>query len=454
MQDPTAATADHAAEIWLHHYGYPASLDDVRALADRFNLAHPDHPVRIVGLDYRELPAAVARAAEQGCPPAVAQYFYTSSQTALDMRDSAGQPLFTSVERAVGGRAHILGERVTLHDLVPAVRDYYTHGGELYSLPTHASTMLLYANTTLLEKAGVDEIPRSWDEVGAACRALAESGVPHGITWPNHGWIFQQAVAAQGGLLADADNGRSGRARRVDLSSAPMLAFVDWWQRLHHDGHYLYTGIIGDQSTAAEVWQANYEAFAQQQAAMVCSSSVEAERMVQAGRDGGFTVEAARMPHNAAAVYAGNVIGGDSLWLAAGLDSQRQDAALAFMQSLNEPRQAAERHQTGHYIPITGEALQLLDHEGWFTGRRHRRVAVEQMAAGDGSAASRGALLGPFDEIQVRMAQAMHDVLTGAAPAADRFAQATAAAQRLLDEYDEHCAGDGTARSPKHLSVG
>ncbi len=450
---------DGVIEVWLHHYGFPESLDGMRELAEAFHRAHPGHRVQIRGFDYRELPAAVARAAEQGAAPAVAQYFYTGAQVALDMRTASGAPLFASVEAEIAGRTEILGEPVVVPDLLPAVRDYYTLDGDLVAMPMSGSSTVLYSNMAMLGAAGIARPPQTWDELVLACKALARNGSSpaHGITWPNHGWIFQQAVASQGGLLAELDNGRGGRARRVDLVSPQLMDFVRWWRQLHQEGHYLYTGTQGDDTNAMQVWEDNYAAFAAGRVAFVQSSSVEAERMVGAGAAAGFAVRASRIPYNAAVPFAGNIIGGDALWLRAGLDPATRDTALAFMQYLHSPALAAERHKTGHYLPSTLSAVGLLDRQGWFADHPHRRVAVDQLALGDRSAAARGAVLGGFAEIQILMVRAMHDVLTAGADPLARFTEAGEQAHRLLDDYHAGCGAAASARasrSPVHLLVG
>ncbi|MCW2877885.1 MAG: ugpB [Sphaerisporangium sp.] len=445
-------------DVWLNDYPVvPLFLRETKELAGRFSRAHPRYQVNVEGRDHLILPREVALAAQRGEAPAIVQSFYTSTQLARDMLAKDGTPLFTSIEKAIGGREEILGEPVLLDDIVQAARDYYTIDGEFTAMPPLTSTTLLYANTTLLDAAGVTEIPRTWDEIESACKAVArlKDGPSHGITWPNHGWIFQQSVAQQGGLLADHDNGRSGRAVAIDLASGPMTGFVQWWHRLHQDGHYLYTGVrsAGDETYAA--WEANYRAFAEQRVAFVLSTSVEAERMVQAGHDGGFAVQVSTMPRNGEVPYAGNLIGGDSLWLAGGLDETTRDGALAFLQFMINPSNAAERHKTSGFIPITGAAIALLESEGWFEDNPHHRVAVDQLALGDGSPAARGALLGDFVGIQDVMTQAMHDVLVSGADPAARLVQATAEAQELLDDYNAHCLGKGPGpRGPNRFRVG
>ncbi|MEH1102300.1 extracellular solute-binding protein [Micromonospora sp. CPCC 205561] len=425
--------------MWMPHYPVmPWFMRRVRETATAFEAAHPDYRIQVEGYDWLELPNAVHRAAATDTAPAIAQYFYTSTQEAYDTRRADGAPQFTSVERAIAGRTEILGEPVVLADLLPAARDYYVYDGAVAAMPPLTSTTLLYANTTLLAAAGITEVPRTWHEIEVACKAVAglPGGPAHAITWPNHGWLFQQSVAQQGGLLADHDNGRAGRARTVDLASDEMMAYVRWWQRLHRDGHYLYQ--YGENGAD---WAANYQAFAERRVAFVLSTSVEATRMVQAGRQGGFEVRACRMPYNGEVPYAGNVIGGDALWLSDGLDPVTRDGALAFIQFLSSPANAAARHRETNFVPVTRGAVELLDEQGWFAENPHHWTAVEQLAANDGTPAGRGALLGDFAGIQTVMTRAMHDVLAGGAPADARFRQATGEAQRLLDDYDDYCRG-------------
>ncbi|GIH67790.1 extracellular solute-binding protein [Sphaerimonospora thailandensis] len=435
-------------DVWLAEHPFASFLDPMRKAAEEFGRAHPGHRVRIRAVDFREMPGEVARAAERGEPPAVAEYYATAARIALDTRARDGRPLFTSIEAAIGGRADILGEPVAIDRIEAAARGHYAYGGELVSVPVTATTALLFANATMLREAGVPRVPETWHEVEAACRAIAR--LPHGpsaaITWPDHGWLFQQAVASQGGLLADHDNGRSGRASTVDLSSAQMAAYVEWWRRLHRDGHYLYTGTRGD-------WGAAFDAFATGRVAFTVGSSIIAGAAVRAGREAGFDVEVARLPRNGDVPYAGNLVSGQSFWLADGLDEATRDGALAFIQFLLRPEVAAAWHKSAGFIPITVDSFDLLAKAGWFDEHPWLRVATDQLRAADGSPAALGALLGDFAGIQDVMTQAMEDVLVRAADPAGRFTRATADAQRLLDEYNADCRGPAP-RTPRRLEVG
>jgi sn-glycerol 3-phosphate transport system substrate-binding protein len=433
--------------VWLSEYPFPGFLDPMKEAARTFGVAHPEYEINIQGRDFRTMPTHVARGIAKGDIPDLVEFFYTSTQLALDLRGPDGEAMLTPIGPAIGGRTEILGEPVLVDDVIPAARDFFTGEEGRLAMPPTASTVLLYANTTLLEQAGVAEVPRTWTEVEAACRSVARlaGGPAHRIAWPNHMWMFLQAMAQQGGLLVDHDNGRSGRAEKIDLVSDAMVAFVTWWQRLHRDGHFFYSGEQAD-------WTSCFTAFTDQDVAFIFSSSVDASRLIRQGKEAGFTVRAAPMPYNDEVTYAGNMIGGDGMWLAAGLDPVRRDGALAFMQHVIKPDHAVEWHKFNGRLPITRTSVRLLEEEGWFEERPERRVASDQLEASSGLPGVLGPIFGEFAAIQKEITSAMHDVLAEGAEPVARLTQANTEAQQLLDAYNAHCAGP-PRRSPSDLKV-
>jgi len=417
-------------EAWLADLTFPNYMDRLNDLARRFEQAHPDYEIRIRGLNFPEMAETVARAAKTGQQPAIAEYYYTWTPNALDVVDGAGRPVFTSVEKAVAGRREILGEPVVVDDVIPALRNLYTCRGDMASLPTVGTSFHLFTNVTLLRAAGIEEIPQTWQDLRVACeRTVAvPGGPPHGIVWANNGINFQHAMAVQGGQIADNGNGRLDRAERVDLTTKEMMAWVEFWRKLHEDGLYHYTGELAD-------WTGTLALFTNQQTAFRLSSSNDILASAQAAKESGFELAVTRFPYNAEVPYQGNVAAGTSLWLADGLDKATEDGALAFMQFLNSPRNAANRHQRHSFIPVTQSSFDLLEREGWFAEHPYHRAPNDQLAMSVGNPSSVGALLGDYFTIQEVMCEAMHDVLVHGADSLERFTQATAQAQELLDRY-------------------
>ncbi|CRK59441.1 Glycerol-3-phosphate ABC transporter, periplasmic glycerol-3-phosphate-binding protein (TC 3.A.1.1.3) [Alloactinosynnema sp. L-07] len=435
-----AQAGDVVIECWFSTYPFPGFLEPLEKLAEEFTTAHPGVRVVVRGHSYEELPRIVAEAALRGRAPAIATYYSGASPVARDTLTAEGRPLFGSVERAIDGRAEILGEEVVSDDILAAPKGFYTIGGELVATPFTLTTKLMFSNTELLAAAGVAEVPRTWAEVEQASTALAEH-VGHSIAWPVDGKFLQHAMAQQAAPVADQDNGRSGRARELYLAGADMLAFVDWWQRLHANGHYLHTG-------KQEDWEGTFGALIGRQVAMRFSSSFDGRYMVRAGAEAGFEVAVTPAPYNDDRPYAGNWIGGDAFWLADNLDPTTRDGALAFIQFLSAPRNVAAWHRGTGSTPFTRGAVRLLEDEGWFDAHPHHRVPADQLdrpATGPGGHA---ALIGDYHGIQLILMDAVQDILDHGIDPTDRFATAQRDAQALLDAYNRDAQTPGP--KPEH----
>jgi sn-glycerol 3-phosphate transport system substrate-binding protein len=420
-------------DVWLTDHPIPDFNAPVKEAAETFGRAHPEFRIRIREINYRELPRAVAEAVEQGTTPDIAEYYFPATQVALDTRAADGSPLFVPIERLLGDRTKILGEPVVVDDILPVVRDYYSRGGELVSMPTMVSTTILFGNKGILERAGVDRLPSTWRELTAACAAVAAlpDGPAHAVAWPNHGWLAQMELAAQGGELGNSGNGRTGRSTRVTLDSPGLLAYARWWRELHERGHYRYTGEPRDFFGAME-------AFTNQEIAFVITSSATGPYLTHLAAEAGFELVMGGVPHNEEVPYAGRSLGGQSMFVAAGLPKEKEDAALAFTQHLLNPDHAVRRLHAGS-LPVMRPAWEQVVADGWADREPGFRVAAEQVLSSDRTPAATGALVGDINGINEELTSAMHDVLVSGAEPAARFRVATERAQERLDRYNEAC---------------
>ena len=132
----------------------------------------------------------------------------------------------------------------------------------------------------------------------------------------------------------------------------------------------------------------------------------------------------------------GNLIGGATLWMLDGMDTAEQDGALAFMNFFSNPANAAAWHKLTGYVPITQDAVDLLESEGWYNESPNSKVASDQLAAAQNTPASLGALLGNFVSIRDVITLAIEDILVNDLDVATRLAQANEEANKSLTEYE------------------
>ena len=408
-------------------------LDWTREVAAEFNSLIDGYEIVVEGYpDYESLFDATLLAVDAGTPPAIVQYFEAATTDAQDAVDSSGKPIFTSVEQAIGGRSEILGQSVILDDVVDSAKNYYTLDGEFKSMPWNTSSAIMFVNRTMLDAAGIEGTPTTWDEVESFCADFLASDVATDscITWPNHSWFIEQSVAQQGADLVNNSNGRSERATEVIVDSDAMVDYISWWSGLNNDGTYVYTGTQRD-------WGGTYDLFAAQGVPFLIYSSSDTTLLTDEGKNGGFEVEAAFMPRNGDRTSdGGNIIGGATLWLVDDLSDEETDVALAFLNFLNNAENAAEWHRVTGYIPITNASIDLLEAEGWFDANPNSRVANEQLAAAPASSATAGALMGNFVSIRNVITEAVEDILVNDQDVQARLAVAQEESQRLLDEYN------------------
>lgn len=430
---PVAAQDDERIDIpvWIAFTDY--RLDWARDRAAEFNELFPQYNVTIEGYaNYEVLFPAANLAFEQGSQPAIVQYLEAGTQDARDANFN-GVPFFKPIEEAFAGRTEINGLPVDLTNVVAPVRNYYVLDGEFTSMPWNTSSAIMFVNMDMLDAAGVG-VPETWADVEAVCEAvLALDDAPaHCITWPNHGWFFEQWVAQQNGEFVNNGNGRDARATEVYIASEAGIAFVEWMKSLQDMGYYIYTGVQRD-------WGGTYNTFIGQDVAILVYSSSDTTPLTNDGRDAGINVVAAPMPYNGEVGYTGNLIGGASLWLTNGLSPEAEDGALTFLLYLINAENDADWHRVTGYIAVTEAGLDLLESEGWFDENPNSIVASMQLANSADTVATRGAIVGGFLAIRDQVTGAIEDILvnnlSGDALVA-RLVEAEERANEILFEYN------------------
>jgi sn-glycerol 3-phosphate transport system substrate-binding protein len=355
-----ALAQDKPAEVaaWIAWTG--DRLDWWNQKAEIFNAKFPQYHVTVQGnLTYEGLDKTIKLAAEQGTLPAIVHYNEVST---LIARDSGN---FKSIADALGDRTEVNGVPTNFDDFIQPVKAYYTLDGKFTSMPFNTSSALLFSNMTMLKAAGVDAPPATWADVEAACaKIMAMSNKPEQcLSFVNHGWFFEQWLAQQNALIANNDNGRSGRATEVVFNSEAGVAIANWLKKMYGDGYLYYSG-----KRDGDAWQPADDAFLATKAAMLLESSSDTAFYTDTGKKNGFDVAASRLPYNqdAPGGWTGNIIGGGSMWLVNGLTKEQEDGALTFLLWLTNTDNMAEWHQITGYFPIRQSSIDLLTTDKWW----------------------------------------------------------------------------------------
>jgi sn-glycerol 3-phosphate transport system substrate-binding protein len=378
-------------------------LDWAKEKAAAFNEAFPQYNVIVEGYPtYEDLFTATNLAAEQNSLPAIVQYFEAAT---TDARDSG---LYTSIADALGDRTEVNGIAANFDDIIGPVAAYYTLDGKFTSMPWNTSSAIMFSNKNILDAAGIETVPATWQDIEAACETImAMDGAPeYCFTFPNHGWFFEQWLASQNGVFGNNDNGRSARATEVAFNSPEGVNILNWLDDMQAKGYLYYSGAQGGDS-----WASVDQVFLSGQAAMAAYSSSDTSIYTDTGAENGFEVVASNLPYNADTGWTGNVIGGASLWLTAGLPEAEQDGALTFLLWFTNTENAADWAKFTGYIPIRLSSIELLDSEGFFETNPNHLIAPNQLADSQLTPATAGVLIGGLPAIRNVVTQAIDTVL-------------------------------------------
>ncbi|MAS36510.1 MAG: ABC transporter substrate-binding protein [Anaerolineaceae bacterium] len=423
-----SCTADSPCDIrtWIAFTDF--RLDWAKERAAEFTEMNPQFNVVISEYtDYEPLLDAYTLAQEQGNPPEIIQLFEVGTQFAIDSN------WFKPVSEIINGREEVLGQPVGFDDIIPVVSSYYTIGGDWSSVAWNTSTPILYGNMTLLAEAGIDTLPTTWQEMEAVCeqlQPLVDAGTIAGcVTWPNHGWFFEQWLAQQNELLVNNGNGRDDRPTEVNLTSDSALNIVQWHQDMYDSGYYVYSGVQRD-------WTGTVQSFSSQQVPLIMTSSASAGGIVSSAEETGFEVKTGTMVYDDEIGWTGNILGGATMWITDGLDAEIEEGALAFLLFFSNTENSADWHKVSGYVPVRNSSVELLQSEGWYDENPNFLTASIQLGESQVTPATQGAVFGTFVETRDIITQAIEDAMLLGGDVSEIMSAAQTEATTLLEEYN------------------
>lgn len=227
------------------------------------------------------IPSTIASVQTQllaGNPPDVAQITFDAKNYAIQSvgAQNLSQLFGTSAVQAQFGGTYPYHDRAkTLGDL----------NGSTYGLPYVFSTPVLWYNATLLQKAGVpaDADLSTWDGVEAAAKKVtAYLGKPGlVVACPIYGgnWCMQGIIRSNGGRVLSQDG------TTLQFGQTEAIGAVQRMRELYDAGVLLNTDATS-----------TYDSFAKQNTALMLQTSAVQGMLMQAAKQGGWTLKTAPMP--------------------------------------------------------------------------------------------------------------------------------------------------------------
>ena len=188
----TSAQAEDKVTI---EFAYPYShLFDVtyEKILPKFNEQHPNIEVKIRATyeSYEDGTNSVLREAVSGNLPDVTMQGLNRQAILVE------KGIAKSLEPFIAQEADFAKDGY--HE---AMLKLSTFGGGVYGLPFSVSLPVGYYNMDLLKKAGITEMPKTWDEVVSYCETMRAAGVENPMFWGwniTGNWFLQALMWSQG----------------------------------------------------------------------------------------------------------------------------------------------------------------------------------------------------------------------------------------------------------------
>ncbi len=394
---PVDATA---AVFWDRQTTESAAL--LRALAEEFNQQWPGLPVKVERSgSYADIFRKVTAGIRAGQLPAMAVSYESMTTEYIPMGAVAAlDALIADPELGIS--------EDKLADYYPMMLEtnrFDEHGGKYYSFPFAKSLLMLYYNKAVLDAAGIECPPETWDDFIAQCRIIkAETG------------HYAHAVSADCSTLNGIIFSMGGdivRGRETLYDSPEALAAFRLYETLHREAlaYLIPPGSYDDNMALAK----DDIAFALRSSAGLSDMLL----LMEGDRDRwGIT----RIPQNNPDTPA-TVLYGPNVCIFNTTQEQKQ-AAWAFVRHFTTPEKQVRWSLETGYLPVRRSALEHPDMHAFWEEWPYNRAAYDCLPIARPEPNIAG-----WQEVRDLAARTITEVMTG-------MRSAESAAQHLKESAD------------------
>jgi len=383
-------------EIVFWHSFVASTIPALNELISKFEAAHPN-----IKLTAQYIPTGDAliqkliTAVQSGTAPDI------SWLHADYMEDLVDADAIYEMNHFIKGADGISDEE--LHKIYPALLQYSSWKGVLYSLPMEATDLALIYNKDMFREAGLDpeRPPQTWEELKeySAKLTLDKNNDGNferiGFFIPNYPaagplgnwmvWQFLPYIWQAGGYVIAEDQSK------VTFNEEPGVKALTLWKELY-------------QSQKLNMFTNDYDiAFASQRLAMAMDGPWNLPRYEEIVKD--FDYGFAFLPSGPE--KRATVVGGE--YLAIFKQSKNPDAAWKFLKWMISPEAQAEWSILSKYLPIRKDVVEIPKYKKYLEEHPHFKVFFEQM---DYAQAQRPIDFGGL-QIARHIAQALEESMLG-----------------------------------------
>ncbi|GAA0905129.1 extracellular solute-binding protein [Streptomyces thermoalcalitolerans] len=208
----------------------------------------------------------------------------------------------------------------------PSLIKQAQYEGKTYGVPFVTDTLALVYNKALFKKAGITEVPRTWDELKSAAARIKDKTGADGY------WGSTQAYYAQTFLYGEGTDTVDAEAKKITMNSAAAKKAYGTWLSMF-DGKGLHKA-----DTTADAYAHIQDAFVNGKVAAIIQGPWEITNFYKgsAFKDKS-NLGIAPVPGGSSG-KAGAPTGGHNLSVYAGSSKEKQEAALKFVRFMTSAK--------------------------------------------------------------------------------------------------------------------
>ncbi|MEO9274363.1 sn-glycerol-3-phosphate ABC transporter substrate-binding protein UgpB [Marinomonas sp. 5E14-1] len=415
-----AGSVSAATEVeWWHAMG-GANGEKVNEIAQGFNDSQDAYHVKPVYKgNYTETMTSAIAAFRAKQQPAIVQVFEVGTASMMSAK-GAIYPVHQLMRES--------GQSFDESAYLSAVTGYYTSNeGKMLSMPFNSSTPVLYYNKDLFKKAGITQVPKTWQEVESTAKKLQQSGVTCGFTTSWQSWVHLENMSSRHNVpFASKSNGFGGFDTELTFNGPLQVAHVEKMGEWQQNGIFSYSGRTNDGAAK----------FYSEECAMFTESSAGYAGIK---RNAKFDFGVAELPYWEGKVQqpSNTIIGGASLWVLQGHSKEEYKGVASFLSYLSRASVQADWHQFSGYLPITKAAYNLTKGQGFYDANVGTETGVTQMTTGTPTANTKGLRLGNFVQIRAVIDEALESVWSGEVKAQAALDNAVKRGNALLRKFEK-----------------
>lgn len=220
------------------------------------------------------------------------------------------------------------------------------YDGKTYGVPQVTDTLGLMYNKKLFEKAGIAGPPTTWDEVADAAKALKQKAGVDGLYINAGGYFLLPFIYGDGGDLVDTET------QKILINSPEDVSGVTTAQDLVKSGAAVKPDANDSYGTMMTL-------FKEGKVGMIINGPWEVANVSGDPNFGGFE-NLGIAPVPAGTASPGAPVGGHNYVIYSGMDEEKADAAIAFVQFMSSPESEAFIANELGLLPGNADAYDLV----------------------------------------------------------------------------------------------